>query len=275
MTSPLTPQLGILTANIGNPSLLRAERQLAWLATRPEHILVLTETADSVGCALLAERFTGAGHTVAFPTPTRGERGVMIISRAQTVTTTRPLDVGFLPHRAVSLAVGTDAGTVEVIGLYVPSRDAGAAKTERKRLFIQACRDHLPGAGDDLRLIVGDFNILEPDHNPRYRIFQPFEYDFYRWFATAGYTDAWRSLNREGDPHYSWVGRTGDGYRYDHAFTSAGLHSRLIECEYVDDPRTGKAALSDHSALSVRLALATDELLLVSDPTVSDQQALF
>lgn len=159
--------------------------------------------------------------------------------------------------------------------VYVPSCDAGAVKTERKRRFIQACRDHLPSGGEDLRLIVGDFNVLEPDHKPRYRIFRSFEYDFYRWFATAGYSDAWRSLKPEGDPPYSWVGRTGDGYRYDHAFSSAALHPRLAECEYVDETRTGEAALSDHSALSVRLTLGVEELLLVSDPTASDQQALF
>ena len=35
--------ISLLTFNIGNPSEQRAERQLTWLATRPEQILVLTE----------------------------------------------------------------------------------------------------------------------------------------------------------------------------------------------------------------------------------------
>ncbi|MFJ2420238.1 hypothetical protein [Streptomyces brevispora] len=44
------------------------------------------------------------------------------------------------------------------------------------------------------------------------------------------------------------MGRTGDGYRYDHAHVSgplAGLH----------EPRTDEELLTDHSALTVALAL--------------------
>jgi exodeoxyribonuclease III len=41
--------LSFLTFNIGNPSAQRAQRQLAWLADRPEQVLVLTETKASAG----------------------------------------------------------------------------------------------------------------------------------------------------------------------------------------------------------------------------------
>lgn len=274
MTTPPTPHLGILTANIGNPSPQRAERQLAWLASRPEHVLVLTETADSKGCALLAERFGAAGYAVAFPVPEHRERGVMIVSRAGFTTAAAAVaDVGYLPHRAVSVTVATDAGPLDVVGLYVPSRDATQAKTERKQRFIQACRDQLPPGGEHMRLVVGDFNILEPGHQPRYPIFKAFEYGFYDWFGTNGYLDAWRAHHPEGF-HYSWVGRTGDGYRYDHTFASTALQDRLVGCEYVDDFRTTEF-LSDHSALSARLALRPVGALLVSDPTEPEQSALF
>ena len=75
--------LSFLTFNIGNPSEQRAQRQLAWLAGRPEHVLVLTETKASAGCRLLASAFTTAGCHVTFPVPGPGEYGVMIISRVQ------------------------------------------------------------------------------------------------------------------------------------------------------------------------------------------------
>jgi exodeoxyribonuclease-3 len=271
--TPPTTHLGILTANIGNPSPQRAERQLAWLAGRPEQILVLTETADSKGCAWLAERFTAAGYVVTFPTPVHRERGVMIVSRVGAAATTPLPDVGYLPHRAASVTVATSDGALDIIGLYVPSRDATPVKTERKQQFIQACRDRLPAAGDRMRLILGDFNILEPGHQPRYPIFKPFEYGFYDWFAANGYLDAWRAHHPDGF-HYSWVGRTGDGYRYDHAFVSTVLRDRLVGCDYVDDPRTVNS-LSDHSALSVRLAVQPADPLLVSDPTEPEQSVLF
>lgn len=43
-------ELSLLTFNIANPSPVRAQRQLGWLATRDEEVLVLTETKDSAGC---------------------------------------------------------------------------------------------------------------------------------------------------------------------------------------------------------------------------------
>ena len=61
--------LSFLTFNIGNPSEQRAQRQLGWLAGRPEHVLVLTETKASAGCRLLASAFTTAGCHVTFPVP--------------------------------------------------------------------------------------------------------------------------------------------------------------------------------------------------------------
>jgi exodeoxyribonuclease-3 len=58
--------LALLTFNIGNPSPARAERQLAWLAGRDEHVIVLTETKASTGCQLLADAFSAAGHTITY-----------------------------------------------------------------------------------------------------------------------------------------------------------------------------------------------------------------
>jgi exodeoxyribonuclease-3 len=109
--------------------------------------------------------------------------------------------------------------------------------------------------------------VLGPGHQPHYPFFVPFEYDFYRALVTEhGMTDAFRHLH----PHereYSWVGRTGDGYRYDHAFCSRTLASQITACDYLHQPRLEK--LSDHSALSVRLSLAPPDGLLASDPAAA------
>lgn len=258
--------LDVLTFNLNNPGRERAERQLAYLAARPEEVLVLTETADSAGCALLEERFTLAGYSVTFPRPEkRGERGAMIVSRLAT----RPLETGvdYLPHRAVGVTVDTDAGPLDVIGLYVPSRDATEVKTERKRSFLEQCRLRLPDAeGDARRIVIGDLNVLEPTHVPRYRFFSPFEYGFYGWFGDAGYEDAFRTVHADA-LEYSWVGKTGDGYRYDHAFVSPRLADGLRGCTYVHEPRTMDGRLTDHSALSVQLPVTAAAPLPVTDPT--------
>ncbi|WP_046502733.1 endonuclease/exonuclease/phosphatase family protein [Streptomyces odonnellii] len=268
------PHTSVLTFNLNNPSRERAERQLVWLAARPEHVLVLTETADSAGCQLLAHRFEAAGYAVVFPRPERGERGVMIVSRLATEEVGPK--VGYLPHRAVSVTVQTADGPLGITGLYVPSRDATPAKTARKRDFLAECRAALPaGSTRPARLVIGDFNLLEPAHRPRYPFFRPFEYSFYTWLGDAGYVDAFRRIHPDA-AEYSWVGKTGDGYRYDHAHVTASLGGSVTACTYLHDVRTGPERLTDHSALSLQLALPPAPALLVSDPTTApDQSALF
>lgn len=59
--------LSLITVNIGAPSLDRAQRQLRWLAARPEDVLVLTETKATAGSQFLAEAFIAAGYAVTFP----------------------------------------------------------------------------------------------------------------------------------------------------------------------------------------------------------------
>jgi exodeoxyribonuclease-3 len=275
MTQPPGPQpdtLGLLTLNIGNPSPERAERQLGWLATREEDVLVLTETRASRGCHLLADRFTAAGYTVAFPQPEQGEYGTMIVARVASQPGTWASRLDYLSARAASLTLPIgNAATVEVVGLYVPSRDASEAKVIRKRRFLDGCLDAL-AAGDAQAdpagelVLLGDLNILEPDHQPHYPFFHPFEYAFYRRLADLGLVDAFRHLH-PGLVEHSWVGRTGDGYRYDHAFLSKTLLDALDGCAYVHEPRSLR--LSDHSALTLRLRVSRPARLVVSDPAVS------
>lgn len=267
-----TGTVDVLTFNLNNPSKERAERQLAYLAARPESVLVLTETADSAGCDLLETQFRAAGYDVMFPRPERGERGVMVVSRLAAVP--GPASVNYLPHRAVSVTVQTDEGPLDITGLYVPSRDATEIKTIRKRTFLDGCRTGVPRGAGGHRVVIGDFNILEPTHIPRYRFFQPFEYEFYGWLEQVGYLDAFRALHPDA-AEYSWVGRTGDGYRYDHAHVSAGLITAVHGCSYVHEPRTGADRLTDHSALSLNLSLRPVAPLPVTDPTRAAVPALF
>ncbi|KND38834.1 endonuclease/exonuclease/phosphatase family protein [Streptomyces acidiscabies] len=268
----MTGRTDVLTFNLNNPSRERAERQLAYLAARPEQVLVLTETADSAGCAFLAERFTTAGYAVTFPRPEqRGERGVMIVSRL--AARPAPFTLDYLPHRAVAITVDTADGPLDVIGLYVPSRDASPAKRQRKQRWLEECAAALPDGRTGARIVLGDFNVLEPSHSPRYRFFAPFEYAFYESIGEAGYADAFRALHPDA-LEYSWVGKTGDGYRYDHAHVSADLAAALRGCSYVHEPRTGDDRLTDHSALSVHLAVTPAAPLPVTDPTQGHEPAL-
>jgi exodeoxyribonuclease-3 len=264
----VTSGLSFLTFNIGNPSEQRAQRQLAWLAERPEQVLVLTETRASTGCRLLADAFTTAGCHVSFPVPAPGEYGAMIISRVQAEPDDFAATVGYLPARAASVILPAPAGRVQVIGAYVPSRDAGLEKTERKRNWLAACLAALTARDPSVpAVLLGDLNILEPGHQPHYSFFVPFEYDFYRaLIAEHGLTDAFRHLHPVAAEH-SWVGRTGDGYRYDHAFCSRSLTAAISTCEYLHEPRHDR--LSDHSALTAGFMLQPPAALAVSSPVTA------
>ncbi|MCW2934363.1 MAG: hypothetical protein JWM19_5325 [Actinomycetia bacterium] len=259
------PGLSLLTFNIGNPSPERAERQLAWLASRDEQVLVLTETKASAGCKLLNDAFRSAGYAVCFPAPGPGEYGTMIVTSVTATPDPFGDQVGYLPSRAAAMILPAPDGPLRVIGLYVPARDASPEKTERKRKWLAACDAALATAVTGMAaLVLGDLNILEPGHQPRYPFFAPFEYDFYLSLSEVhGLADAFRHLHPD-DAEYSWVGRTGDGYRYDHALCSRALRDRVTACEYVHQPRTDK--LSDHSALSMRLDLAPPQALETTDP---------
>ncbi|MGH3761017.1 exodeoxyribonuclease III [Actinophytocola sp.] len=257
------PGLSLITLNIANPSVDRATRQLEWLAARPEDVLVLTETKASDGCRHLADAFHTAGYAVTYPEPAPGEYGVMIVSKLAT----QPDPIGdtltYLPTRASGITITTDCGPIRVLGAYVPSRDASPEKVDRKRRWLAEFSTAL-AATEMPTLLLGDLNVLEPDHQPHYRFFQPFEYDFYRALTDRhGLLDAFRQLHPDQVEH-SWVGRTGDGYRYDHAHATKDLATELVDCEYIHEPRLTR--LSDHSALTVRLTRSGTSPLLTSDP---------
>lgn len=269
------PGLSLLTLNVANPSAERARRQLSWLTARDEQILILTETKASAGCRLLADAFTAAGYIVCYPEPGPGEYGTMIISKVAAELDQFGDRVGFLPSRAAAMILPAPAGPLRVIGMYVPSRDAGVEKTERKRKWLAACDAALITAACEMpAILLGDLNILEPGHQPRYPFFATFEYDFYRALTDAhGLTDAFRHLYPQTTEH-SWVGKTGDGYRYDHAFCSHSLRDTITACGYLHEPREQK--LSDHSALTMRLAINPPQALPTSDPaSATGPQTLF
>jgi exodeoxyribonuclease-3 len=257
------PGLNLITVNLWSPSPERAGKWLEWFAARPEDVFVLTETKASDGCRNLADAFRTAGYSVTYPVPSPGEYGVMIVSKLTTASDPIAERLPYLSTRAAGITIATDRGPLRILGAYVPSRDASPEKVERKKRWLAEFSNALDST-DTATLFLGDLNVLEPDHHPRYPFFQQFEYDFYRHLTDQhGLVDAFRHLHPD-QREYSWVGRTGDGYRYDHAHASKDLLADLTHCEYVHEPRLTR--LSDHSALTVRLTRAGTDPLLTSDP---------
>ena len=232
--------------NIGNPSLKRASKQATWLRNQSADIIILTECKLSEGCLFLEKYFQAFDYHVVFPKPNNNEYGVMIISKYQLGISKFSNHIEDLSTRVVSVKLPSIFDEIEVIGVYVPSRDTSYEKINKKRLFLEILTNTLGKSNYFPRIFCGDFNILEPDHIPRYPIFKDWEYNFYTSLFKYKLKDAFRHLNLN-VLEYSWVGRTGDGYRYDHFFVSLDILHSVHKCFYYHEPRELK--LSDHSAI--------------------------
>lgn len=252
----------------------RARRQLEWLAARPEDIFVLTETKAAPGSQLLAEGFAAANYSVTFPEHDPGELGVMIVSKVAATPDPLTKALSYLPARAAGVLIATSDGPLRVLGAYVPSRDATLEKAQRKKRWIEGFHTALDATESGVPvLLLGDFNVLEPGHQPEHRQqFAPFEYDFYRALIDRhGLIDMFRHLHPDRIEH-SWARRPDLGYRYDHAHSSPRLLPLLQGCEYVHQTREALpdgSRLTDHSGLAVRLATTARAPLLTSDPATA------
>ncbi len=261
-------RLGILTLNLANPSASRASRLLEWLSARQEQILVLSETGTGTGTRALLKRLAGAGWDVRTSEPPEGERGVAIATSLHAAP--RCVDVvEYLPWRAEQLAIEG----LEVIGLYVPSRDESPEKVRRKRRFCEAVSAYLKARQPGPAVLIGDLNVIESTHRPHYGVFRDWEYRFYDELSVRGYLDAYRQLHPEGMDH-SWIDYEGRGYRFDHVFLSVELADRIEDCRYDHAPR--EAELSDHAALVLHLDWPAQlETLETAKPGEGDSLALF
>lgn len=254
----------ILSLNIGNPSLSRAARQCEWLSMRDEDVFVLTETKNSQGCSYIEDYFINQSYTlfnhnsetefnVCFPRSVTGDLGVMIITKHKIAKTRCVFDNNSIYYsRQIETSIKHKNMNLKIMGLYVPSRDRSEKKIQRKKNFIDVITKRINNFQNSTSIIMGDLNILDRNHFPHYSTFYKWEYDFYDDIIKSGYIDAYRYCNPATN-EYSWVGRTGDGYRYDYCFVLGDLIQNVVRCSF--DHETRDLKLTDHSAITVELCL--------------------
>lgn len=243
-------QIEIVNWNISNPSLIRATRQANWLLKGAFDIITLTETKSSNGCLYLKDRLESFGYHVIFPKPGKNGYGVLVASKINPNLTGFSGRVNY-GSRVVSTRIPFLTGELEIIAIYVPnSRDEN-----KKRFLLSLLSDFDSTPQLPFRILCGDFNVIEPDHFPRYSKFEDWEYNFYNSMIRYQLRDAFRHLNPKAQ-EYSWIGRTGDGYRYDHYFVSDSLLPLVNRCGYLHETRNLR--LSDHSAMYITINLPVD-----------------
>ncbi len=258
----MSKRLSLLSLNIGNPSLERAKKQCRWLEKRPEDIFVLTETKQSQGCEYLKEFFlqygydlfsmnTAVEYYINAPVSKTGDLGVMVISKYPIRSSYNIFsDDSIYFSRQTESVIAFPGKELDIVGLYVPSRDRSGAKIQRKKAYIDAIEKYMEESGNNHRIIMGDFNILDRNHIPHYPNFFEWEYGFYDKLINLGFLDAFRYCHPN-QQDYSWVGRTNNGYRYDYCFVSSALKKNILSCEYIHETR--EIRITDHSAIAMEL----------------------
>lgn len=255
-------EISFLSLNIGNPSIERAKKQCEWLISREEDVFVLTETKESKGCLYIEDFFRQYGYDlfsleafrsyeVQFPHSQTGDLGVMIISKYPILKRKNYFsEESIYFSRQTEVDIDIDGKQINIVGLYVPSRNRTEEKVIRKRKFVDEIEIYLKKTCSKNRVILGDLNVLERSHKPHYSTFFSWEYDFFDNIIGNGYIDAFKYLNPFRQEH-SWVGRTKDGYRYDYCFVSSDLVTQVKECRYVHETRESR--ITDHSAITMTL----------------------
>lgn len=257
--------LSLLTLNLQAAALPRAGRIADWLDSRDDHVVVLTETSNGPGTTHLLDRCRAAGLIVEHRRSVDGDRGCALVSRIPAIA--RPeLTAGIsLPGRAVAITLDTQPA-VMLLGIYVPSSDRAPHKIAKKKAFLTSTLDaiaRLPERERQGLVLTGDYNVIGQTHQPRYPVFQAFEYAFLDRLAELGLTDVHQRLH-PGVQVHSWYGRGGNGYRFDYFHTGAALTTAATSCAYLKEPR--RLGLSDHDAVALILATAPPQLLPLTCP---------
>jgi len=267
--------LSILTVNIGAASRERAKVMLRWLAARPEPVLILTETSAGAGTAYLLDCFRRAGYAVLHTPDGNGDRGTAIVSRVAVAEplTGRLAEVS-IPGRVAAAVLDTEPA-VAVLGVYVPSRDRSAGKTEKKQAFVSSllrALDELPPELRDRLILGGDYNVIARTHLPLHPGFLPFEFGLLEALDGHGLVDAHERCS-PGEQAYSWIGRTGDGYRYDYFHVGRELAERITGCVYLHETREQR--LTDHAGVTLNLTVERIERLTTTSPVTDEAMTLF
>lgn len=117
-------------------------------------------------------------------------------------------------------------------------------------------------------MLGGDYNMISRNHRPLHPGFLPFEFELLETLQKHGFIDTYHR-HAPGDQAYSWIGRTGDGYRYDYLHAGPALADRILSCEYLHQTREQR--LTDHAVVTAVLR-ADARHLNTTDPA---ETALF
>jgi exodeoxyribonuclease-3 len=245
----------LVTLNVGAASKDRARRIVdEWIKPANYDVFVFTETSDGEGTALIISELADVGWSISRSPTLPNDRGVTVASRIRTQRSDEHLGSDPVPGRGLILQLDTNP-RLELVAMYVPNRGNDAAKTERKRAYLNFWLKRLQQRGlPTYQVLMGDLNVVPPEQHPQFLPQQQFEY---KWYAALSEMcqlyDA--AVHHNSSGHEStWVASSNEGYTYDHIFVDTRLKQSVKGFQY-DHSTRRRGGVTDHSALALEIVV--------------------
>jgi exonuclease III len=219
--------LKIATLNIRHGGGRRNSAISEYLSTICAEVLVLSEFRNTSNGAALLKSLHEQGYAFTAHHETDHKQNSVLIASKYAFEQI-PLSDGLGEHHHRLLAVRAQG--IDIVGCYFPQSYAKAP-------VFQYMTDVLRGQLSQRSLIIGDMNTgshLLDELGKTFHCSSEFE-----TLIKDGWVDAWRSRNPTGK-EFSWYSSYGNGFRIDHAFTSAELDTCLADVSYDHSPRLSK-----------------------------------
>jgi hypothetical protein len=168
-------------------------------------------------------------------------------------------DIAAVHVQGTPRVAGGNAGLAQVaealghpgcqVGLVEIGQPGGVVVTGGAVEGVEAC-GKLPGDLREHLLLGGDYNVIGRTHRPLHPGFLPFEFGLLEGLRERGLVGAYEHV-AQGEQAHSWIGRTGDGYRYDYLHVGLGLAGLIGTSSYLHETR--QLSLTDHAAMTLTL----------------------
>lgn len=241
----------IMTLNLQSSSMQRLVCQIDWIVEKDPDIVVITEVKFNDKLEYIEGRLGYYGYHCFYDGDNDGVFRTIIASRIEGTNYAESNDSLTFDPRVEAVTCKYYGIDLCVVGLYAPTNGQSYQQVKDKRKFHRRFVTELmrfSTESDASLLLLGDFNLLEPCHVPRYQEFEKW-FDEYECLVELGYKDVFRLF----EPHaneYSWT-RGHLSQRLDHAFARGQIESKIESVFYDHYPRENR--LSDHSALILKL----------------------
>lgn len=227
--------LKFLSWNIQQGGGSRVRGILKFIAQQNPQIIVLSEFRNNDTGVFLRKQLLERKYNFQIVSLSESDTNSVLIA-SQLPCNSRLFTSSNLDHSHNVIAADFEA--FHLYGVYLPHKK----KHELFPLLEAEIKENTPA------LIMGDFNTGKNFIDQKGDSF---------WYTkelkdleNAGMVDAFRYVHGDVEA-YSWFSHQGNGYRYDHIYTSKELLPLIKQCDYINDAREKK--LSDHSPMILEL----------------------